>query len=189
MKPIDANGNSLVGKSESAQEAIYTAIDVNLMAVNRNDPNLVIGVPLPGFFSHDDAEISAAYFNDSLQNASELAQGTIVTLTYGDGSGVIATYEVVWTGTDHTNVNNFALKWISATQNGKPINRNGTPANSNPPGGKASGTVLVGGYGSGSDWTWSLLGEPSSPGVSITVGDPIATPPVSEWIYFAPDAG
>jgi len=30
VTPIDANGNSLAGQSESAQEAVYAGIDVNL---------------------------------------------------------------------------------------------------------------------------------------------------------------
>ncbi|MGO8856225.1 MAG: hypothetical protein ACLQO1_11005 [Steroidobacteraceae bacterium] len=33
--PVDANGNSIAGLSESAQEAVYSAIDINIMMAER----------------------------------------------------------------------------------------------------------------------------------------------------------
>ena len=188
LTPIDANGKSLAGESESARESVYGAIDINLMAADRSDPNVAIGVTLPGFFSHDDAEISASFFDQSSQ-ASNFPEGTILTLIYGDGSGIVAVYQLFWTGDGSHTRANFSLDWLSATQNGKPINRNGTPLDSHPPGGSADGTVQVNGYAAGSDWTWALAGTPASPSVSITVGDPIATPPVSNWILPAASPG
>lgn len=175
--PVDAAGNSLAGQSESAQEAIYTATDINVMMVNRSDPIVTIGLQLPGFFSHDDAEIAAAYFNISVNQASSLGYGDTVTITWGDGSGIVAVYTVVWLNDathdgSHT-LANFALKFKSATQHGNPINRNGTPVNSNPPAGSSSGTAEVAGFGPGAGWTFTGVGDLPNPGVTITVGDPI----------------
>jgi hypothetical protein len=70
--PIDANGNSLAGLSESAQEATYYAIDVNLMIADRSYPS-VYALTLPPYTTSFITEIAAAYFNSPVTDASNLA--------------------------------------------------------------------------------------------------------------------
>jgi len=191
--PIDSNGNSLAGDSESAQQAFYGALDTNLMMVNRSDPLVTntIGNQIPSFLGHDDYAISAAYFNDSTTDASSLNNGATVTITWvSSGTVIVAVYQVVWLGDDHTDVNNFALDWKSATQNGTPINRAGTPLGQSSGGtGSSSGSVLVYGFGSGAGWTFAGAGDPSTPGVTITVGDPIEDVPITTDTPVPDDGG
>jgi hypothetical protein len=90
-----------------------------------------------------------------------------ITISWTDNTGIVAVYQVKWTGADHTNVNNFSLIWKSATKNGKPIDKLGNPISNNNTGG-SSGGFNVAGIGPGADWTWSVAADPGSPAVTTT---------------------
>ncbi len=159
--PVDASGNSLAGQTESAQEDEYGAIDLQLMMAQRSSDFPIIGdLNLPGFFSTDDYAISAAYFNSLGNLVQDLNGNTMVTLTWNDGSGIVAVYQVVWLGTDHTKVANFALKFISATQHGKPITRAGVPIPNPNNSGAGGGGATLPGYYANSGVTWIFAGNP-----------------------------
>ena len=130
---------------------------------DRNRPSITIGLILPGFFSHDDLEIGNSYYDQMSATYSEfnMFPPNEVTLEWGDGSGIIAMYQVVWVGDGSHTKANFRLIFKSATQNGVPIDRNGHPTNPNTSG-SGSGSASVGGFGSqGSGYNFDVLGGTS----------------------------
>jgi hypothetical protein len=168
--PMDANGYNLSALPEAQQEAVYAQLDINLMAADRSAPHVTLFTPL-SFFGHSDAEISAGYFNTSVNNASSLNNGATVTIAYGDGSGIVVVYTVVWLNDathDGTHIlQNFALQFKKAWKNGQEINRAGTPVGSPTPG-HTGGSIQVAGVGSFFNWTWLIVGDANNIAVTST---------------------
>jgi hypothetical protein len=97
-----------------------------------------------------------------------LTDGDTVTIVwnYSNGNVISAIFDV-------STAFGWHVKFRSGTKNGKPINRDGTPATPPviPPQG-ITGSFTVSGFGPvGAEWNFLLNGN--GPGVNITVGDPI----------------
>jgi hypothetical protein len=181
ISPVDANGNSLAGESEAQLEAAYSAIDQTIMETSRDFP-IILGPIQPGqtqsavpsFLTSTDDDIWLGVATDSMKTdpsfLAEVQAGDTVTITwqYATQGTITATFQVIVDSAGH-----LTLKWKSATKNGKPINRDGSSKQGSTDAGASTGSIAVNGFGSGADWTWSLVGDPQLPGVSITVGDPL----------------
>jgi hypothetical protein len=181
--PVDASGNSLAALSETAQEAAYRAIDQSFMGTSRDFP-IVLGPiqpgqtksPIPSYFGSTDDAVWQGVEVDEITNNNpnflvEVQPGDTVTITwqYTQSGTITAVFQVI----DPQGNGKLTLKWLSATKNGKPINRDGTPATPPviPPQG-ITGSFTVSGFGPvGAEWNFLLNGN--GPGVEITVGDPI----------------
>jgi hypothetical protein len=178
VQPIDGNGHSLAGASESSQEAFYNALDNIIMAANRNAPTS-INEPSDysgSFINSDESEVVPGIGYALIQlniNPASFPAGSPIMVKFEDGTSAI--YIKASAGA------NYQWTWSGVAYKGKQqINRNGTPAaNSNTPGSGSgsAGSATLGGFGpEATGWTWFAAADPDAPQgpvITITVGAPI----------------
>jgi len=154
--PIDANGNSLGGESETSQEAYYAALDQTLFGANRsiptsvNEPDEYAG----SFINSDDSEVVPGIGYALLQkgiNQGSIPFGTLITVHFSDGTSAqytkasaTATYQWTW-------------NQIAYNSAGKLMYRNGTPVGNVNTAGAGGGSFNGPGFGAGSDFAFELL--------------------------------
>jgi hypothetical protein len=121
--PTDGSGNSISSYSEGAQEGVYQALDEVIIGSDRSTPGFFWSspnsAPGPSFTTTSDTAVENWINNDNAAATANMPSGTLVTVTFPDGSE--AEYELeVLGGKRVWSWNNKA--WNKAHQ---PINKQG----------------------------------------------------------------
>jgi hypothetical protein len=168
--PVDSSGNSLVGESEGTLEAYYAATDQVIFGANRSAPT-AINEPedyASSFVGSEEGEVVPGIGQALLQlgiNPAEIPIGTVITVKFSDGTtaqyvkqSLTSTYQWLWNGIVHN-------------KTGQLINRSGGLISNANTAGAGGGSFTAPGYGSGSDWSWTVNGNPLCTVAITTVVD------------------
>jgi hypothetical protein len=171
--PISSTGASLAGEPESTLESYYAALDQTFMGTERSNPNVWIAGWLPPFEISTDSEIADALYSHAASILDGLDDGDTITLTWTDGSGIVAQFTVnklagVFVG----------ITFKSATRNGKPCDRQGNSITNPNTSGDGGGIATVPGFGPGSSWTWQIAG-----GSQCYASGSVTNPDGSTFVY------